>query len=77
MKKFFIVKAVACEWYATQHVEWQYGGLLGAYEYHLNPAISEGFVRLLYPDKPRHSRQKYLFTAKELARYDEINKTKK
>jgi hypothetical protein len=31
MKKFFIVKAVVCEWYATQHVEWQYGGLLGAY----------------------------------------------
>lgn len=46
-------------------------------EYHLNPAISEGFVRLLYPDKPRHPRQKYLLTAKGLALYDEINKTKK
>ena len=41
-------------------------------EYHLNPAISEGFVRLLYPDKPRHPRQKYLLTAKGLALYKEI-----
>ena len=43
-------------------------------EYHLNPAISEGFVRLLYPDKPRHPRQKYLLTAKGLALYKEIIK---
>ncbi len=41
-------------------------------EYHLNPAISEGFVRLLYPDTPRHPRQKYLLTAKGLALYKEI-----
>ena len=41
-------------------------------EYHLNPAISEGFVRLLYPDKPRHPRQKYLLTAKGLSLYEEI-----
>ena len=27
-------------------------------EYHLVPAISEGYVCLLYPDKPRHPRQK-------------------
>jgi len=26
---------------------------------YLNPAISEGYVRLLYPDKPLHPRQKY------------------
>lgn len=38
----------------------------------LNPAISEGFVRLLFPDKPRHPRQKYLLTAKGLALYKEI-----
>ena len=42
-------------------------------EYHLNPSISEGFVRLLYPDKPRHPRQKYLLTAKGLALYRELN----
>ena len=34
---------------------------------YLNPAIAEGFVRLLFPDKPRHPRQKYLLTAKGLA----------
>lgn len=31
---------------------------------YLNPAIQEGYVRLLYPDKPRHPRQKYLLTVK-------------
>ena len=41
-------------------------------EYHLNPAISEGFVRLLFPDKPRHPRQKYLLTAKGIALYKEF-----
>ena len=41
-------------------------------EYHLNPAISEGFVRLLYPDTPRHPRQKYLLTAKGVLLYKEI-----
>ncbi len=43
-------------------------------EYHLNPAISEGFVRMLYPDSPRHPRQKYLLTVKGLALYHELNK---
>lgn len=43
-------------------------------EYHLNPAISEGYVRMLYPDKPRHPRQKYLLTVKGLALYNELNK---
>ena len=41
-------------------------------EYHLNPAISEGFIRLLYPDKPRHPRQKYLLTMKGVLLYKEI-----
>ena len=39
---------------------------------HLNPAISKGFVCLLYPDKPRHPRQKYLLTAKGEMLYKEI-----
>ena len=43
-------------------------------EYHLTPAISEGYVRLLYPDKPRHPRQKYLLTVKGLALYNELIK---
>ena len=41
-------------------------------EYNLNPAMKEGYVRLLYPDKPRHPRQKYLLTEKGLALYAEI-----
>jgi len=45
-------------------------------EYHLNPAITEGYVRLLYPDKPRHPRQKYLLTVKGLALYNELQKEK-
>ena len=43
----------------------------------MNPAIAEGYVRLLYPDKPRHPRQKYLLTAKGLALYNEIKARKK
>lgn len=43
-------------------------------EYHLTPAISEGFVRLLFPDKPRHPRQKYLLAVKGLALYNELIK---
>ena len=42
-------------------------------EYHLNPAIAEGYVRLLYPDKPRHPRQKYLLTLKGLAFFFRFN----
>ncbi len=43
-------------------------------EYHLNPAISEGYIRLLYPQSPRHPRQKYLLTVKGLALYNELKK---
>ena len=39
---------------------------------YLKPAVADGFVRLLYPDKPRHPRQKYLLTAKGLALYSAI-----
>ena len=31
---------------------------------YVTPAIDSGFVRLLYPDKPHHPRQKYLLTVK-------------
>ncbi len=41
-------------------------------EYNLNPAIAEGYVRLLYPKSPRHPRQKYLLTVKGLALYNEL-----
>ena len=43
-------------------------------EYSLSPAIKNGYVRLLYPDSPRHPRQKYLLTVKGLAAYKEIKK---
>ena len=39
---------------------------------YLNPAIKGKFVRLLYPNSPRHPRQKYLLTVKGLALYNEM-----
>ena len=45
-------------------------------EYHLNPAISEGYIRRLYPDSPRHQRQKYLLTIKGQSLYNELTKQK-
>jgi len=41
---------------------------------YLNPAIAEGYVRLLYPQSPRHPRQKYLLTVKGMALYNELTK---
>lgn len=41
-------------------------------EFNLKPAMAEGFVRLLYTDRPHHPRQKYLLTLKGLAMYQEI-----
>ena len=41
-------------------------------EYTLSPAMKEGYVRMLYPDSPRHPRQKYLLTVKGMAAYKEI-----
>ena len=43
-------------------------------EYHLTPAITEGYVRRLYPDKPRHPRQKYLLTVKGNLLYNALMK---
>ena len=43
-------------------------------ENYVNPAFRKGFLRVLYPDKPNHPRQKYLLTAKGLAVYNEIKK---
>ncbi len=39
---------------------------------YLNPAIKDNFVCMLYPDSPRHPRQKYLLTAKGMALYSGI-----
>ena len=43
-------------------------------ENYLTPAIAAGYVRMLYPDSPRHPRQKYLLTAKGLLLYKELVK---
>ena len=40
---------------------------------YLNPAISEGYICLLYPDSLRHPRQRYLLTAKGMALYNAHN----
>ncbi len=39
-------------------------------EYSLNPAINTGFVRMLYPESPKHPRQKYLLTVKGIGWYN-------
>ncbi|MBP3741306.1 MAG: Fic family protein [Bacteroidales bacterium] len=41
---------------------------------YLTPAITDGYVRLLYPQSPRHPRQKYLLTVKGGALYNELTK---
>ena len=43
-------------------------------EYSISPAIQEGYVSMLYPDSPRHPRQKYLLTVKGLAAYKELSR---
>ena len=45
-------------------------------EYSLNPSITDKFVKLLYPNSPRHPRQKYLLTVKGLALYNALIKEK-
>ena len=42
---------------------------------YLTPAMAEGYIRQLYPQSPRHPRQKYLLTIKGLALFNEL-KTK-
>ena len=41
-------------------------------ENYITPALEAGVLKVLYPDKPNHPRQKYLLTAKGLALYNEI-----
>ena len=45
-------------------------------EYSLTPAVTEGLVKMKYPNSPRHPRQKYLLTAKGLAVYNKCVKSK-
>ena len=41
---------------------------------YLTPAITEGYVRMLYPDSPRHPRQRYLLTVKGNVVYEEMKR---
>ena len=43
-------------------------------ENYISPSINSSYVRLLYPDSPRHPRQKYLLTVKGLGLYNELTK---
>ena len=45
-------------------------------DYSLTPAITEGLVKMSFPNSPRHPRQKYLLTVKGLAVYNECVKSK-
>ena len=41
---------------------------------YLTPAITEGYVRMLYPDSPRHPRQRYLLTVKGNVVFEEMKR---
>lgn len=43
-------------------------------DYSLTPAITEGYIRMLYPDSPRHPRQRYLLTVKGTMVYSQMQK---
>ncbi|MDE5550619.1 MAG: hypothetical protein K2I99_04620 [Bacteroidaceae bacterium] len=43
-------------------------------ENYINPALNIGVLKVLYPNKPNHPRQKYLLTSKGQALYNEIRK---
>lgn len=40
---------------------------------YLTPALSQGYVRMLYPKSPRHPRQKYMLTPKGIGLLDYLN----
>ena len=39
----------------------------------LTPAINDGYIRMLYPEKPHHPRQKYLLTTKGILLYNAVS----
>ena len=55
---------------ATKHATTTRQYLMKAY---LNPAIEQGLVTMLYPDSPRHPKQKYLLTEKGKMVYEILN----
>mgnify|MGYP003301825513 CR=1 FL=1 len=43
----------------------------------IQPALLEGYVEMIYPDKPNHPKQKYRLTAKGLGILDSLIKLKR
>ncbi len=43
-------------------------------EYSLNPSVAAGLICMLYPNSPRHPRQKYLLTPKGLELYNRLQR---
>lgn len=43
-------------------------------DYSLSPAMTDGYIRMLYPDSPRHPRQRYLLTVKGTMVYNELTR---
>ena len=41
-------------------------------EYSLNPSVTAGLICMLYPNSPRHPRQKYLLTPRGLEFYNKL-----
>jgi len=37
--------------------------------------MEKGIVRMLYPDSPRHPRQKYMLTVKGMMLFNQLSKT--
>ena len=44
-------------------------------EYSINPAMEQGIVRMVYPDSPRHPRQKYMLTVTGMMLFNQLSKT--
>ena len=61
--KLLYKQAYKSKWYFKKHT--------------IQPALLEGYVEMIYPDKPNHPKQKYRLTAKGLGILDSLNNTKK
>lgn len=71
-----LVKAIGCEELSVKDMMNAVGlrDRKNFLDYSLNPSIAEGFVCMLYPESPRHPRQKYLLTVKGVGLYNLVMK---
>ena len=56
--KLLYKQAYKSKWYLKKHT--------------IQPALLEGYVKMIYPDKPNHPKQKYRLTAKGIALKDAL-----